>query len=294
LHGQFAWGSRAYIYTFLPIPPNTIWLSPLPNSLSIIAAGINDWGDVVGGCNDKVAGFFYSASTKEMTGIDSCFLYDINVNRIAVGESAVAQPIMVDLSKANPVPQPLFDPGTPFEVGVALAINSSNTIVGLCDNDPLSFATVYYDGELHDLNTLLSGPGPFHLMDAVDINESGQIVGSAITISGPPQAMSGIYAYIATPNTLPPTPGPSTPRGPVRSWPTPIWAWPWGWLPNPGIPPSQFGPSPMLALASQISRMPITGKRPNFQKLLAAHRARITRRTASKKQSRRKKNKTRR
>jgi uncharacterized membrane protein len=280
-------GSRAFIYTFLPIPGNTIWLSPLPNSTGIVATGINDLGDVVGGCDNNAA-FFYSAPTKNMTGIDSCFLNDINVNRLAVGYSGsgpTEQPIMVDLSKANPVPQSI--PVLKGYVGAtATAVNSNNTIVGFCNsqNEFDLGAFVYYDGNTtaFDLNTVLGAPTPYFLVDAMDINESGQIVGTATL--GPIDQPTGVYAYIATPYELPPPP-----HGPVRSWPMPIWVWPWGWLPYPGTPPSFFPPtSPMLRLAAQIPRIPITGKRRDLQKMLSAHRSRITRPTPSKNRSRRK------
>lgn len=282
------YGPRSYIYTFLPIPGSTIWLSPLPNSAGILANAINDLGDVVGGC-DNGAGFFYSASTKKMTGIDSCLLYDINVNRLAVGQSVSGQPntdqpIVVDLSKAAPVVQS-FLPPKPFVGATALAVNSSNTIVGFCNsqNEINRCAFVYYsgDGTAFDLNTVLGAPTPYYLMDAMDINESGQIVGTATL--GPVDQPTDFYAYIATPYELP-----SPPLGPVRSWPFPIWVWPWGWLPNPGIPPSSFGPSPLLRLAAQISRIPITGKRRDLQKMLSAHRARIARPTPGKKPGHRK------
>jgi len=290
-------GSRAFIYTFFPIPGNQIWLSPLPNSTGIAAEAINDLGDVVGGCDNGAglygAGFFYSALTKKMTAIDSCFLRDINVNRLAVGGSASGQPIMVDLSKASPVLQSIPVP-EPFVGAVATAVNSSNTIVGFCNSQGFqdSCAFVSYNSPAprswltFNLNDLLSASTPYTLVDAMDINEAGQIVGSAVL--GPLDKITGVYAYVATPFTVPPPP-----QGPVRRWPVPIWLWPWGWLPGP-VPPSFFGPSPLVRLPSPISRIPITGKRASdLQKMLAAHRARIFRSTESKKRRLTKLHKTR-
>jgi hypothetical protein len=278
-------GSQAFIYTFLPIPGNQIWLSPLPNSTGILASGINDLGDVVGGC-DNNAGFFYSASTQQMTGIDSCFLNDINVNRLAVGQSVSGQffnddqPVMVDLSKATPVLQTITPP-EPFVGAVARAVNSSNTIVGFCNTASLidMCAFVSYNGApALNLNDLLLDSTPYTLIDAMDINEAGWIVGTAV--SGPVDQPTGVYAYWASPITVSPPP-----HGPIRGWPPgPIWVWGFGgWLPYPGIyPPWLSGnhvvPSPMLRLSSSISRRPISGKGPSYlQKMLAAHRARIFR-----------------
>jgi hypothetical protein len=270
-----------------------MWLSPLPNSTGILGNAINDMGDVVGGC-DNNAGFFYSASTKQMTGIASCFLRDINVNRLAVGQSVSGQPVMVDLSKATPVLQTITVP-KPFVGASATAVNSSNTIVGFCNTETLSdmCAFVSYNGAAAlNLNDLLWASTSYTLIDAMDLNEAGWIVGTAV--SGPVDQPTGVYAYLATPFTVAPPW-----QGPVRSWPPPVWVWPWGWLPYPGIPPRLFGPDPLLRLSSlrlssPNSRIPISGKGPShLQKMLAAHRARILRPTATERQSRRK-NKTRR
>lgn len=284
---QDSFGSRAFIYTFLPMPGNQMWLLPLLGSTGIRASAINASGDVVGGC-DNSAGFFYSASTKKMTGIDSCFLFDINANQRAVGVSVSGppsntdQPVMVDLSLPNPAPQPIPIPKA-FVGATATAVNSGGTIVGFCNTETSIDvrAFVSYNGVgTFDLNDLLTRPhSDYTLIDAMDINDAGQIVGTAVL--GPPDQPTGVYPYVATP------------FHPARSWPPPVWQWPWGWLPYPGLPPypgfpsNPFGPSsPMIRLSSPVSGMPITGEQPpDLQKMMAAHRARISRPTASNKHS---------
>jgi hypothetical protein len=249
---------------------STTWL---PNGTLNTARGINDLGDVVG--NVDSAGFFYSNS--EMISIETD-LRDININRLAVGGiviNDVSGAAMVNLANAAPVPQAI---PTPFPYAVATAVNSSNTIVGLCTPPDANqwCAWVSYNGEpALNLNDLLAVPSEYTLIDAMDINEAGQIVGTA-------DNGTDVYAYVASPFTVPPPP-----PGPVRAWPFPIWVWPWGWLPSPGIPPSQFpGPSPQIGFASLTSGMPITGKRfsrlqnnekrtSHVRKRHAEHRARL-------------------
>jgi hypothetical protein len=263
-------GPRVFIYTFFPIPGKKIWLSPLPNSTGIQAEAINDLGDVVGGC-DSGAGFFYSASTKTMTGIDSCYLNDINMNRLAVGFDSgnPHKPIMVDLSQANPAVQSIPVPAG-FAEAEARAINSSNTIVGYSAPQdpqpgwpPWGYAFVYSNGSFHNLNDLLSAANSYYLIDAMDINDLGQIVGTAF-------GNGRLCAYVATPHVV------------FAHWPVAWWPWTWGSIPwNWTWPPYSNPLSPQIitaALREQASRMPITGKTPSprqLQKMLDAHRAQV-------------------
>jgi hypothetical protein len=274
-------GARALICTFFPIPGKQIWLSPLPNSTGIHAEAINDLGDVVGGC-DNGSGFFYSASTKAMTGIDSCYLNDINMNRQAVGFDSGFKPIMVDLSQPNPALQPIAVPAD-SKYAMATAVNSSNTIVGFWESsEPATFppqwgnAFVYSNGSMFNLNDLLRYPSSYYLIDAMDINDLGPIVGTALL------SPHGYYAYVATPHQLwvpkPPITWPPIPVWPPWSNPWPIGWWPPGWGNTWPYPVGGNLPQEIAAeLREQASRMPTTGRRPSarqLEKMLDAHRAR--------------------
>lgn len=67
-------------------------------------------------------------------------------------------------------------------VAFANALNNHGTVVGYSDltvsgNDPHAF--LYANGQMVDLNTLVSTPGGWQLTNAQDINEAGQILGTA-------------------------------------------------------------------------------------------------------------------
>lgn len=85
--------------------------------------------------------------------------------------------------------------------GEAHAVNDAGLIVGasVSYSDTQGVATLWQDGQAYNLNDLLvGGPGPFNLVDAIDINASGQIlVGTGWG--------GGDYVYLLTP-----VPEPST------------------------------------------------------------------------------------
>ena len=66
---------------------------------------------------------------------------------------------------------------TPY--GQADAINNNGQIVGWVSNFPSSSfnAFIYQNGKLTDLNTLIDPASGWHLQEATDINDNGQIVG---------------------------------------------------------------------------------------------------------------------
>lgn len=66
----------------------------------------------------------------------------------------------------------------------AKAINNQGIVVGWSGNR----AVIFRKGEAKDLNPLAAKPPGFLLLDAVDINDSGQIIGNALTPSGTTRA----------------------------------------------------------------------------------------------------------
>lgn len=86
----------------------------------------------------------------------------------------------------------------------AEAINNAGTIVGTAKFGPGIFdfrAVIFEEGNVVDLNTLISPSSGFKLFDARGINDSGQIVGSGYAVNGSVQ-----HAFLLTPipepNTL--------------------------------------------------------------------------------------------
>jgi probable HAF family extracellular repeat protein len=80
-----------------------------------------------------------------------------------------------------------------FSVG--LGINHAGQIVGVSANADFSIVRAFFrqNGVLVDLNSLVSGSTPLHLMTACSINDRGQIIGIAIDSSGQ------LHGYLATP-----------------------------------------------------------------------------------------------
>jgi len=80
-----------------------------------------------------------------------------------------------------------------FSVG--LGINHAGQIVGVSANADFSVVRAFFrkNGVLVDLNSLVSGSTPLHLMTACSINDRGQIIGIAIDSSG------RLHGYLASP-----------------------------------------------------------------------------------------------
>jgi hypothetical protein len=151
---------------------------------------------------------------------------------------------------------------------------------------------VYSNGSTFILNDLLSYPASYTLIDALDINDFGQIVGTAEPTTQTADGTTvpsgqGFYVYVATPQ-LRFVPWPI--RWPVSGWP---WYWrPPGWAgpitgpPWPGYSGSlsaPLSPEVIAATREQASRMRTTGKGSSplqLQTMLDAHRARLFRLSA--------------
>ncbi len=80
-----------------------------------------------------------------------------------------------------------------FSVG--LGINRAGQIVGVSANADFSVVRAFFrkNGVLVDLNSLVNGSTPLHLMTACSINDRGQIIGIAIDSSG------RLHGYLASP-----------------------------------------------------------------------------------------------
>ena len=150
-------------------------------------AVINNPGEAVGFNGSGKPGVYSVASgtTKMLDAMESA--YGVNDSGIACGAAGTpptynAVPGTCDTRQATPVFQPIPLPAG-ATAGTAMAINNSGDVVGNCVFDDPSFnngfhfgAFLYQNGTTTLLDTLISDPG-WHLEDAFDINDSGQIIG---------------------------------------------------------------------------------------------------------------------
>jgi hypothetical protein len=196
--GTAYFGPQALVYdlnTTLPaaINPNPVWINPLPGLHSAEASSANMvLGLVIGFSENHSFRYFLSGTRKgQMDDLGVCALVDINDAGIAVGCKLDSQgnptiPIWVDCTQTHPQHNAInLPPGN--IVGQAWAINSHGTIVGYYGVDAgESVAFVSYKdfahGDAQDLNNLVDTPG-WHLSHAWDINEAGDISGTALAIN---------------------------------------------------------------------------------------------------------------
>lgn len=154
-------GISSFSFAFLYSNGVMTNLGTLPNSTSTYATGINNIGQIVG-VADSVNGYAHA------------FLYSHGV--------------MTDLGTL-PNSQNTF----------ANAINDSGQVVG--DTRTINYsdgsAFLYGNGEFSDLNTLIAADSGWKLLQAMDINNQGQIVGSGVNRLGQ------IHAFLLTPSAVP-------------------------------------------------------------------------------------------
>lgn len=154
------------------------------------ARGINDAGMVVGGSqpspgfpDDGAHAFLYHDGTMEDLGtLGGGFSWAEAVNNAGqvagyslIGDAAVWHPFLY----SGGVMHDLGSFGGDF--GEAHAINAAGMVVGYSSfvGGGFSHAFIYADGSLVDLNTVTEGLGIQVLMDAVGINDAGQIVANS-------------------------------------------------------------------------------------------------------------------
>lgn len=157
------------------------------------AYGINDLGQVVGTArtdNIENHAFLYSGGVMTDLGTlggDAAHAVDINNNGQVVGRSYVtASDISYHVF--------LYSGGIMNDLGIGMpsAINDNGQIVGQSG----THAFFYSAGIMTDLNNLLPSGSGWQLINAKDINNSGQIVGSG-TIGGQ------THAFLMTPTAVP-------------------------------------------------------------------------------------------
>jgi|HubBroStandDraft_1064217.scaffolds.fasta_scaffold00096_40 hypothetical protein len=296
-----ALGNFGLIYDWHSGGPGT-QLAPLPGQSYILGGGINNHGDVVGKSGDH--GFFYSGG--KMLDVGAGELDDINDNRLGVGFSDGA-PVYVDLSKPSPVFQTIPAPtGTwpasalGYTYPYATAVNNAGTVVGIGSGGKapyFNYAFVYQSGSggastAVDLNTLVPPGSPF-LWDAFDINDVGQIVGTALIGSGlPADDLAGCVPYVASPRgTLNPATlavnglvvdilagviqdgGGTTTGGPVPPWGPETWI---------ALPLAQREALLSFAISNLADMMSDRGARLQIQKIAAESASRaLLQRTAN-------------
>jgi uncharacterized membrane protein len=192
---------------FLLRPTGTLTaLPPLPGGKSSTAAAINESGLVVGhadaGDNTGFATAWRNGVASNLGVLpDAMFsgAFDVNTNGAAVGFSSGIRgnrAVLFANGTVSDLNFPTFNLGRDV---TAHAINDAGTIVGTGDlftgTVVQSRAVRYQWGQAVDLNTLIAPGSGFTLRTALDVNDAGQIVGTATPNAHPDQKLS----YILTP-----------------------------------------------------------------------------------------------
>jgi hypothetical protein len=195
-------GSEGFIYDW--VAQKLTLIPPLPGYKSAEAHGINSKNDVVGSMDDHA--FVWSAGKSRDLGPGS--LRDINDDGFAAGALPGGSlplkqiPAWVNCSDRNPALKPILLPAG-YTSGVAFAINKNGTIVGSLGSGEYAFV---YDlnkpnDPALDLNSLIQPNfGYYTLQDALDINDNGEIVGTAEGGS-PPGPAPTVLAYVLRPRS---------------------------------------------------------------------------------------------
>ncbi len=161
------------------------------NNQFSIARAINDKGTVAGYSDAAAPDFLLDRKAtlwrgdeiidlgKLSTSHSGSFAFDVNENDIVVGRSGF-EPFVWTESNGM-VGLPLLG----GDRGDAVAINNGGLIVGYASlADGTSVATLWRDGVAYNLNNFAAVLPGWRLSSAADINEAGQIVGTAISPDG--------------------------------------------------------------------------------------------------------------
>jgi probable HAF family extracellular repeat protein len=153
------------------------------NGASDVASAINDAGMIVGRSGQGpilIQGT--SITSLGNLGLPAGAANAINASGIVVGGSNVASGGVAGFVWANGAISNLGTLGGSSGTN-ALGVNAAGVIVGQSPKDEFGtyHAFIYSGGILQDLNDLVTPNSGFTIINATDINSSGQIVGSAIT-----------------------------------------------------------------------------------------------------------------
>jgi probable HAF family extracellular repeat protein len=189
-----------------------LWTAGAMQDLGVLAPdyslgqGINNQGDVVGGTTNPASAslhaFLFSGGVMRDLGTlggRASQALGINDAGVIVGTASASNDAAHPFVYRNGVMTDLGFTGG-FSQGTAWAINSHGDIVGDENHGTLpGDAFINTGGVSYDLNGLIPAGTGWVLHDAVDINESGQIVGTG--------SIGGVFhAYLLTPvRSTPPT-----------------------------------------------------------------------------------------
>jgi probable HAF family extracellular repeat protein len=179
-------------------------LPPLPGDTEAVTGGINDSGDVVGTSGNCALGGIEAVLWHDGTPINLGTLggtvfngaFGINNRGQVVGQSNLPgdtthhaflwqDGVMTDLGTILGLP-----------VSLAASINNEGQVVGFSQdgNSNNTVAWLWQKGLMTDLNTLISADSPWFLIEALGINDRGQIAGYGLLT-----AKGEVHAFVATP-----------------------------------------------------------------------------------------------
>ena len=178
-------------------------LPPLPGDPDGFANSINDNGDAVGlsgSCVTASHAVLWQKGTPmdlgNLGGSGGNIAFDINNKGQVVGQSDLPDDtthhgflwqkgVMIDLGTILGLP-----------VSLANGINNKGQVVGFSQdlNSNNTVAWIWQNGVMTDLNALIPPDSPWFLIEALGINDRGQIAGPAFNTS-----TGDYHAYLATP-----------------------------------------------------------------------------------------------
>jgi probable HAF family extracellular repeat protein len=171
-----------------------------------VAFGINNQGQAVGysgtctTANEAVMWENDTATPLPSLGYPSAIAYAINSHGQIVGQAVNADGVpLAALWQNNTVTS--LGPLLPGDVAAfATSINNRGQVVGSSFNSDNSWShgLIWQNGVTIDLNTLFPASSHLFVVSASNINDSGQIAGMALDMTGP-HAGNIVHAFLATP-----------------------------------------------------------------------------------------------
>ena len=179
-------------------------LLPLPGDTEAVAGGINDSGDAVGTSGNCASGPIEAVLWRQGTPINLGTLggavfniaFGINNRGEVVGQSDLQgdtthhaflwrDRVMTDLGTFGGLP-----------VSLAASINNKGQVVGFSQDldGSNTVACLWQNGMVINLNTLTPAESPWFLIEALGINDHGQIAGYAFNSS-----TVEVHGFVATP-----------------------------------------------------------------------------------------------